>query len=231
MSIELRGESAVVPLSKVHPNPWNPNRQTEAEHEATRQALVRHGQVAPLVVRWHPEREGELQIIDGEHRLRVLRELPDVEEVLVHNLGHLEDAAAKHLNAVLTEARGANDSQAYGKLLKSLRDDHEMDLEEIAVGLPQDVDTLDDLVHYGEYDWKNEFSGAPEPEPDEAPAGDEDEATDGRTAVFGPYRLPADMAGAVQERLDAMRHTRPHLNEAGAFHAAVTAAPPEEDDA
>lgn len=220
--VKLRGEAETVPVEAIHPNGFNPNRQTEAEFEAVKQALLRHGQVLPLVVRWHPDKEGEYQIIDGEHRLRAFRELK-VEEVLVWNLGHLEDARAMHLNAVLTETRGANDSQELGKLFGTLIESG-MALDEIAVGLPHDPGQVQEIVDYGEYDWKNEYKDAEEPPPVEVPAEESGAETADTRLTFGPFKLTPELAVEVESRFDEVAEANPHLNEDGVFHAAVVAA-------
>ena len=213
--IQLRGETVTVPLGSVHPNGFNPNRMTDAEYAAVRDALERHGQVAPIVTRVHPKIKDEYQIVDGEHRLRALNEL-GATDVMIHHLGELPDAQAMHINAVLTESRGANDSREFGKLLASLTETG-MAIEEIAIGLPQDEVTLEDLRHYGDYDWKNEFKGAEEPK---LPNEQDDKLAGSMT--FGPFRLKADRAKEVGDRFDEVSKAMPHLNTAGIFHAIIT---------
>ena len=65
----------VVKSSIVLPNTWNPNRMESDVFEATVQSLSKFGIVTPTVVRTHPEHKGKYEVVDGEHRCRVLKEI------------------------------------------------------------------------------------------------------------------------------------------------------------
>ena len=60
-----------LPLGLLDPNPWNPNRMGPANYARLKRELAR-GFLAPLLVR---PRGNRFQIIDGEHRFRLAREL------------------------------------------------------------------------------------------------------------------------------------------------------------
>lgn len=58
-------------LKKVHPDPNQPRKfKPEAEIHALGDSMAQMGQKQPIVVRPHPEKEGEWMIVDGECRWR-----------------------------------------------------------------------------------------------------------------------------------------------------------------
>ncbi|MDH5752604.1 MAG: ParB/RepB/Spo0J family partition protein [Deltaproteobacteria bacterium] len=98
-----RGEYvARMPLHRIHPNPNQPRRHFNPEQirELSR-SIQSQGVIQPLVVRPHPERKGEYELVAGERRLKaitllawenapvVVRQIPDanlLEAALVENL-------------------------------------------------------------------------------------------------------------------------------------------------
>ena len=64
-----------IEVELVHPAPENPNEMTERMMKALRTEITLRGFIQPVLVRPHPEKENEYQIIDGEHRWRIMGEL------------------------------------------------------------------------------------------------------------------------------------------------------------
>jgi len=64
-----------LPLRKLYPHPDNANRMSKAKFNKLIAHLEATGQYEPLVVRNHPHKENTWQILNGHHRLRVLRQL------------------------------------------------------------------------------------------------------------------------------------------------------------
>ncbi len=195
------------PLERVHNNPWNPNRMKDHEYEALVASLRRHGQVAPLVVRFHPEEEGQFELVDGEHRKRACEEV-GFSEVDIYNLGDIDDLTAMQLNAVLTESRGASDSFELGKLIQSMQGEG-ASLVQIAESLPHGVERLSQLVDAANYDWKTAVQDAPDPKPQ-------------AHEVFGPFRVPVAHAEAVRQALEEAQNRPGASTPELAFVAAVT---------
>lgn len=133
-----------IPKTKLHPNPWNPNHMKPRQQTAVEESIKSYGQVLELLVRPHPELEGEYQIIDGEHRFNVL---PDT--VYCNVIHGLPDAEAKKLTIVMNETRGAADKIELAQLLAELS----TELDDLSNALPWDDGELDELVKLADVDW------------------------------------------------------------------------------
>jgi hypothetical protein len=151
-----------IPKTKLHPNPWNPNHMKPRQQTAVEESIKSYGQVLELLVRPHPELEGEYQIIDGEHRFNVL---PDT--VYCNVIYGLPDAEAKKLTIVMNETRGAADKIELAQLLAELS----TELDDLSNALPWDDGELDELVKLADVDWDS-FTDAFE-EDDQEPTGED----------------------------------------------------------
>jgi ParB family chromosome partitioning protein len=112
-----RGARLTVPLAALRPNPWNPNRQSEATAHKLGRSLGRFGVVTEILVR--EAAGGALEIVDGEHRWRQLQAAgaPTVE---VRNLGPIPDAEAKKLTVIMNELSGTPAPARLAALLRDL---------------------------------------------------------------------------------------------------------------
>ena len=120
VALETQRAAKTVPVEHLHPNPRQPRRRfDEAAIAELAESIKSNGVILPLLVRRHPEREDEFEIVAGERRWRaaqvarlhevpvVIRELSDgqmLELALVENLQRedlsaLEEAEAyRHLS-------------------------------------------------------------------------------------------------------------------------------------
>jgi len=110
-----RAAESSLPIERLHANPNQPRRNFE-ESALTElaQSIRENGVIQPLIVRPHPEKTGEYQIVAGERRWRaaqvaqvhelpvVIRELADTE---VLQVAIIENIQRTDLNPV-EEARG-----------------------------------------------------------------------------------------------------------------------------
>lgn len=138
-----------LPTAKIHPNPWNPNRQSEVVARAERESIEHFGFIDPVTVRPHPTVEGEYEVIDGEHRWRTAMDL-GYEEIPAVIL-ELTDAEARRLTIVLNETRGDADVVLLGMLLTELQ--AMTDEDGFAIALPYTSNELDHLLSIGAEDW------------------------------------------------------------------------------
>lgn len=141
MAIDIRGTDETVPISKIVPNPWNPNVESEFMKGKLRGSLEAFGQVAEVIVRELPS--GEYQIIDGEHRWTEAVGL-GVTELRVRNLGLVPESSAKILTMVFNELHGDRDAKKMGALLDGLS--HEPNWDEVKDRLPFTLDEIDTFI-------------------------------------------------------------------------------------
>lgn len=157
MSLEI----TLIPLSKIEPNPWNPNKQSERAYAAEIESIEQNGFLAPILVRAIGDK---YQIIDGEHRWKALDEIISKGKDLKNNLPELakkkhipavvieaSDAKAKKLTVVMNETRGRADMSSMAVLLSSLQPELGDDL---IIGLPYTPSQLDELLAIANYDWE-----------------------------------------------------------------------------
>ena len=228
-----QGTLKVIPVTKIHPNPWNPNVQNETEFEAVLSGLKTYGQVAPLVCRNHPTKDGHFEVVDGEHRLRAIKET-QTESCDVYDLGIISDTRAKKLTIMLSEARGSNDAIKLGMVLDDLM--KQLDEDELLAGLPQDLGEVQDLIDIANHDWESELdsvvskedfghttetTGTAQPIPSNTPKEEEGETVpneeDPQVYTFGPYYLHREDGKKVQALFDEVKEFNPGISDAEVF--------------
>lgn len=104
-----------VPIERIHPNPHQPRRSFgETELDELAASIRERGIIQPLLLRPHPGRPEEFQIVAGERRWRAaqranLHELPavvrELDDAQVLELAIIENVQRADLNAV-EEAAG-----------------------------------------------------------------------------------------------------------------------------
>jgi ParB-like chromosome segregation protein Spo0J len=174
----MKLEVQLLPIDKVHPNSWNPNKQTPRQFEAEVESILAHGFVAPILVR--PSSKG-FEILDGEHRRKAMQIIIDQKMVGVENIPDLvaakqipaivinaEDAKAKKLTVIMNETRGRAELGDLSVLLDSIADELGDDL---LTGLPYSEQQLHELLSLTNYDLEAidpielpEVEHAPDPE-------------------------------------------------------------------
>lgn len=149
-----------VDINLIDPNPWNPNRQSDAVQRATAESIEEFGFIDPITVR---ALDGRYQVIDGEHRWRKAVEagLADVPVIVIH----ASDKEARRLTLILNETRGEHDVVAVGTLLAQLRNE-DVELDELLRGLPYSTTELQHLLSLADEDWERFTGDAPEPPDD-----------------------------------------------------------------
>lgn len=94
-----------IPIEKLHPNPDQPRRDFHADALAELTASIKEkGVIQPLIVRAHPDHEGEYEIVAGERRWRasqaaqlhevpvIVREFEDIEVVEIAIIENIQRA-------------------------------------------------------------------------------------------------------------------------------------------
>jgi ParB/RepB/Spo0J family partition protein len=129
-----------IPVERLHPNPWNPNRVAPEIYKKLRVYIEREGLVEPLVVR-PAEQPGHYQILGGEHRARVAKELGMTHVPCA--IVEVDDRRAKILTVNLNELKGQSVPALLAELVHDLS--RELSLEDLESQLPYDLAQLEDL--------------------------------------------------------------------------------------
>src|SRR5579864_4017284 len=173
----MKTPAKLLPLDRLVEADWNANRVSPGMLAKVRRSIERYGVVENLVARPHPERPGQFELLSGNHRLRVLRELGHKSApVVVVELG---DAEARLLAQTLNRTRGVDDPEAYAALLE--RTLAELDVSVVSGLLPESEATIDRVLReYG-------HSEAEQAVQLELPA--EPRSKPGELYELGPHRL------------------------------------------
>jgi ParB/RepB/Spo0J family partition protein len=129
-----------IPVERLHPNPWNPNRVPPQMYAKLRAYIEREGLVEPLVVR-PAEQPGHYQILGGEHRARIAKELGMTHVPCA--VVDLDDRRAKILTVNLNELKGQSVPALLAELVHDLS--RELTMEDLESQLPYDTAELADL--------------------------------------------------------------------------------------
>lgn len=131
----------LIPLADLRPHPLNANVMPEDLREKLRAHIQRTGRYPFLVVRPHPDEAGKYQVLDGHHRVEVLRELGHTEARC--DVWEVSDREAKLLLATLNRLEGQDVPIRRAQLLHELLG--EMSLDDLAGLLPETDKQLQDL--------------------------------------------------------------------------------------
>lgn len=131
----------MVPLDELRPHPLNSNVMSEDLREKLKAHIKRTGRYPFLVVRPHPEELGKYQVLDGHHRVEILRELGHREARC--DVWEVNDREAKLLLATLNRLQGQDVPIRRAELLHELLG--EMSLDDLAGLLPESDKQLEEL--------------------------------------------------------------------------------------
>jgi ParB-like chromosome segregation protein Spo0J len=131
----------MVPLDQLRPHPLNANVMPEELREKLKAHIRRTGRYPFLVVRPHPTEPGCLQVLDGHHRVEILRELGHAEARC--DVWNVDDREAKLLLATLNRLEGQDVPLRRAQLIHELLG--EMSLGDLGGLLPETDKQLEEL--------------------------------------------------------------------------------------
>ncbi len=94
----------MIPIEDLCPHPLNANTMSEDLRAKLKVHIGRTGRYPFVVVRADPEEPGRFQILDGHHRVEILRELDHTEARC--DIWNVDDREAKLLLATLNRLEG-----------------------------------------------------------------------------------------------------------------------------
>jgi len=131
----------MVPLDDLLPHPLNSNVMPPDLQAKLRAHIKRTGRYPYLVVRPHPDDAGKYQVLDGHHRVAVLRDLGHTEARC--DVWQVDDREAKLLLATLNRLQGQDQPLRRAELVHELMG--EMSLDDLAGLLPETDKQLEEL--------------------------------------------------------------------------------------
>ena len=131
----------MVPLTSLVPHPLNANVMNPELQAKLLAHIKRTGRYPHLIVRPHPDQPGTYQVLDGHHRLVVLRELGHAEARC--DVWQVDDREANLLLATLNRLEGQDQPVRRAQLIHELLG--EMSLDDLAGLLPESDRQIEDL--------------------------------------------------------------------------------------
>jgi ParB family chromosome partitioning protein len=128
-------------IDKLIAHPANPNRMSDASFRKLAGHIERTGNYEPVIVRPHPKQNGCYEIINGHHRVGVLKKLGCKTCDCIE--WQVDDAEALILLATLNRLAGADVLEKKSELIKSLSD--RFSTKELAKHLPDTKSAIERL--------------------------------------------------------------------------------------
>src|SRR5881628_3475620 len=131
----------MVPLDDLLPHPLNSNVMSLDLQAKLRAHIKRTGRYPFIVVRPHPDQSGKYQVLDGHHRVAVLRDLCHTEARC--DVWQVDDREAKLLLATLNRLQGQDQPLRRAELVHELL--AEMNVGDLGGLLPETEKQLEEL--------------------------------------------------------------------------------------
>ena len=137
----------MIPIEELRPHPLNANTMPEDLRAKLKVHIGRTGRYPFVVVRADPEEPGRFQILDGHHRVEILRELNHTEARC--DIWNVDDREAKLLLATLNRLEGQDLPIRRAQLIHDLLG--EMSLGDLGGLLPEtdkQIEELESLLQF-----------------------------------------------------------------------------------
>ena len=131
----------MIALGDLLPHPLNSNVMSEDLQAKLRAHIKCTGRYPFLVVRPHPKEAGKYQVLDGHHRVAILRDLGHTEARC--DVWEVNDREARLLLATLNRLQGQDQPRKRAELIHELLG--EMSLDDLAGLLPETDKQLEEL--------------------------------------------------------------------------------------
>lgn len=156
-----------MPIAKIQPHPDNPNKQDERTRERIKRHIGETNQYQSLLVRTLEESQrfadehaaGFIQLLDGEQRLDILRELGH-KEIRCEVWEGITDARAMLLLASFNHG-GEDDAMARAALVRKIVEAVDDDIERISAYIPDSTGDISKYLEHGLTDDERRQAGGP----------------------------------------------------------------------
>ncbi len=141
MSAKKHLGARMVPIDDLRPHPLNSNVMPDDLRAKLTAHIKRTGRYPFVVVRPHPDNAGQFEILDGHHRVEILRELGQTEARC--DIWNVDDREAKLLLATLNRLEGQDLPIRRAQLIHELLG--EMNLGDLGGLLPETDKQIEEL--------------------------------------------------------------------------------------
>lgn len=139
----------IIAIEKIEPNTWNPRKMEENSYNALKKSINDKGFKSIILVRKH---EDKFQIIDGEHRFKVLKELGNthIPAIVVE-----ESDKEARIQTLTFNVQAEDDAIQLSELLKELTTKYKFSVEELTERLGKTEDEIESYLNLTDFDWKS----------------------------------------------------------------------------
>lgn len=137
-----------VPFAKLQKAEWNYKRDEEVKQKKLTEQIRKNGILETSLVRELPD--GFYEIVDGNHRYDVYREL-NIESVPCFTLGMIGVNAAKRMAIEKNETRFTADPLKLSELFKDISTDFLP--ADLAITMPYSEDEINGMIELLDFDW------------------------------------------------------------------------------
>lgn len=137
-----------IKLDKLVKADWNYKTEDKDKQEKLKENIKRNGQIENIIIR---ELEtGYYEVVNGNHRLSVLRELK-LDKAYCYNLGKISQAQAIRIAIETNETKFDTDSITLAERVKELTE--EFDIKDLINTLPYTETEIENFSKLTDFDW------------------------------------------------------------------------------
>ena len=140
----------MIPINRLMPHPENSNRMPAKFMTKLEENIRKSGNYETITVRPYPKREGDFQILNGHHRVEILRKLR-IEDVKC-DIWEVSDKEARLLIATLNRLEGSDVPELRFSLLRNLLDDY--DPSELEALIPESDKQIEEFMKLHKADFE-----------------------------------------------------------------------------
>jgi len=145
-----------ISIEKLTPADWNYKEEEEEKEEKLKNNIKRNGQIENIIVR--KLKTGFYEIVNGNHRLKVLKDL-GYDKIVCYSLGNISDNQARRIAIETNETRFKTDSIKLAELMKEISGEGGFEISDLAQTMPFDEEQLKGFVDLLEFDWEKYEEG------------------------------------------------------------------------
>jgi ParB/RepB/Spo0J family partition protein len=183
-----------IDITLMSPHPENSNRMDAETLTKLRKHIEQTGRYEPIIVRPHPAQQGRFQVINGHHRLQVLKALGHAAANCI--VWNVNDEQTRLYLATLNRLSGEDIPERRAMLVGNLLETFSLD--ELSALLPEGRDQLAELERLAKV------------EPDDLLAAPQ-EADESTPRVILEFFLEHERAKEVNLALDLIAHRCPNM--------------------